>query len=52
MDKKITYFEDLQGDNTETTFSLARERLKGSATKKLVLASTTGATAESGRVLP
>ena len=46
MEKRITYFEDVRADNTETTFSLARERLKGSAIKKLVLASTTGATAE------
>lgn len=46
MEKRITYFEDVRADNTETAFSLARERLKGSAIKKLVLASTTGATAE------
>jgi hypothetical protein len=46
MERKITYFEDVRADNTEATFVLARERLKGSAIKKLVLASTTGATAE------
>jgi len=46
MEKRITYSEDVRADNTETTFVLARERLKGSAIKKLVLASTTGATAE------
>ena len=46
MEKRITYFEDVGADNTETAFSLARERLKDSAIKKLVLASTTGATAE------
>jgi uncharacterized protein len=46
MERRITYFEDLRADNTEATFTLARERLRGSAIKKLVLASTTGATAE------
>ncbi len=46
MEKSITYFEDVRADNGEVTFSLVRERLKGSAIKKLVLASTTGATAE------
>jgi uncharacterized protein len=46
MERKITYFEDLKADNTEATFSLARERLRGSTVKKLVLASTTGVTAE------
>ncbi len=46
MEAKITYFEDVRTDNTEATFALTRERLKGSAIKKLVLASTTGAAAE------
>ena len=46
MEAKITYSEDVRADNTEATFALVRERLKGSAIKKLVLASTTGTTAE------
>jgi uncharacterized protein len=46
VETKITYFEDVKADNTEATFVLARERFKGTAIKKLVLASTTGATAE------
>jgi uncharacterized protein len=46
MERRITYFEDVRADNTEATFSLVRERLKGSAIEKVVLASTTGATAE------
>lgn len=46
MEAKSIYFEDVKADNTEATFSLARTRLKGSAIKKVVLASTTGATAQ------
>lgn len=46
MEKRITYFEDVRADNTEVTFSLVRERLKGSAIDRVALASTTGATAE------
>ncbi len=46
METKITYFETVKADNTEATFSLARGRLRGSTIKKLVIASTTGATAE------
>jgi len=46
METKIAYFEDVRADNTEATFSLVRQRLKGSAIKKLVLASTTGAIAQ------
>jgi len=46
MERKIVYFEDIQVDNTEMTFQLVRERLATLGIKKLVLASTTGATAE------
>jgi hypothetical protein len=45
MEKKIVYFEDVRGDHTAETFALVKERLAGSGIKKLVLASTTGATA-------
>ncbi len=45
MERKITYFEELQAGNTETTFRLVRERLEIPGITKLVLASTTGATA-------
>jgi hypothetical protein len=45
MEKKITYFEDVVTDNTETTFRLVEERLEGSSIQKLVIASTTGSTA-------
>jgi hypothetical protein len=46
MERKITYFEEVKADNTEATFAAARDRLKDSAIKKLVIASTTGATAQ------
>jgi uncharacterized protein len=46
MEAKSTYFEDVRADNTEVTFALTRERLKGSAIKKIVIASTFGTTAE------
>ena len=45
MENKVVYFEDLKTDNTEITFRLVEERLKTTAIKKIVLASTTGATA-------
>jgi len=45
MESKIIYFEDIKPENTERTLKLVRERLIGSEIKKLVLASTTGATA-------
>lgn len=45
MESKIVYFEDIGPENTETTFGLVLERLKALGIKKLVLASTTGATA-------
>ena len=46
MENKIVYFEDRKPENTETTFQLVLERLSNSATRKLVIASTTGATAQ------
>jgi hypothetical protein len=45
MESKIVYFEDIGSENTEATFRLVLERLKALRIKKLVLASTTGATA-------
>jgi len=46
MEGRITYFEDLRPENTEVTFALARERAAALGIGKLVLASTTGATAQ------
>jgi hypothetical protein len=46
MESKIVYFEDIGPENTEATFRLVLERLKALGIKKLVLASTTGATAK------
>lgn len=46
MDGKITYFEEGGAENTETTFEMVRERLRSGEITKIVLASTTGATAE------
>ncbi len=46
MEKKIFYFEDLKGENTQATLELVSERLEDLGIKKLVLASTTGATAK------
>lgn len=45
MESKIVYFEDMGPENTEATFRLVQERLKALGIEKLVLASTTGATA-------
>jgi hypothetical protein len=45
MEGKIVYFENIGPENTEITFGLARERLTALGIKKVVLASTTGATA-------
>jgi hypothetical protein len=45
MENKIVYFEDIKPENTEVTFGLVQERLNALGIKKLVLASTTGATA-------
>jgi hypothetical protein len=49
MERKTVYFEERQPENTEITFGLIRDRLKDSGITKLVLASTTGATAEQAR---
>jgi hypothetical protein len=45
MEGKIVYFEEEGPDNTEATFKLVQERLNILEIKKIVLASTTGATA-------
>jgi hypothetical protein len=45
MESKIVYFGDIRPENTEVTFGLVREKLKTLGINKLVLASTTGATA-------
>ncbi len=45
MESKIVYFEDGGAENTTATFKLVRERLAIKDIKKIVLASTTGATA-------
>jgi hypothetical protein len=45
MEGKIVYFEDCGAENTEATFGLVQERLSCKDIKKIVLASTTGATA-------
>lgn len=46
MESKIIYFEKFSPENTDTTFKLVKERLNTSEIKKIVLASTTGATAK------
>lgn len=45
MESKVTYFECISPENTEVTFGLVKERLNSLGIHKLVLASTTGATA-------
>lgn len=45
MESKIVYFETTAPENTDITFKLAQERAKALNIKKLVLASTTGASA-------
>jgi hypothetical protein len=45
MESKIIYFEDIGPENTEATFGLVLDRMKLTGIRKLVLASTTGATA-------
>lgn len=45
MKKEIKYFNLAKDDNTKETFNLVKERLANSGIGKLVLASTTGATA-------
>ncbi len=46
METNITYFEDIRPGNTDVTFGLVKARLKESGIQKVVLASTTGATAQ------
>ena len=46
IESKVVYFEKVTPDNTETTFELVRDKLRSTGIKKLVLASTTGATAK------
>ena len=45
MESKIVYFEDIKPENTDITFGLVQDRLTALGIRKLVLASTTGATA-------
>ncbi|HEX2947648.1 MAG TPA: hypothetical protein VHT96_17055 [Clostridia bacterium] len=45
MESRIKYFDSVKEDNTEATFRLAKEKLCASGIGKIVLASTTGATA-------
>ena len=45
MESKIVYFEDIGPQNTEITFQSVKARLNDSGIKKIVIASTTGATA-------
>jgi hypothetical protein len=46
MERTVTYFETLDPKNTEITFRLARARAKELGIRKIVIASTTGATAK------
>jgi len=46
IERKTIYFEDYREDNRDFIFGLVEERLKELGIKKLVLASTTGATAK------
>lgn len=46
MESKIRYFDSVKDDNTEETFRIVSGRLKNSGVTKVVLASTTGATAK------
>jgi hypothetical protein len=45
MERKIVYFEDIGPLNTEITFKSVKERLNDPSIEKIVIASTTGATA-------
>jgi hypothetical protein len=45
LESKIVYFEDIGPQNTEITFKSVKERLSNSGIEKIVIASTTGATA-------
>ena len=46
IESKVVYFEKVTPENTETTFELVRDKLRSTGIRKLVLASTTGATAK------
>lgn len=46
MQANVVYFEDGGAENTQATFELVRERLSQNEIKKIVIASTTGATAK------
>jgi len=46
MEQTVTYFETLVPENTDITFRLARERAHEIGIGKIVIASTTGATAK------
>jgi uncharacterized protein len=46
MESKIVYFEESGPENTLAAFKLVKEKLNCQETKKIVIASTTGATAE------
>ena len=45
MERRIVYFEDIGPQNTEITFRSVKERLNEPGIEKIVMASTTGATA-------
>lgn len=45
MERKVIYFESNVPENTDTTLELVKERISDLGIKKVVLASTTGATA-------
>ena len=45
MERKTVYFENIGPQNTEITFKSVKERLNESGIEKIVIASTTGATA-------
>jgi len=46
MERTVTYFETLGPENTDVTFRLARGRAQELGIRKIVIASTTGATAK------
>ena len=46
MERTVTYFETLDPENTDITFRLARGRVQDLGIRKIVIASTTGATAK------
>lgn len=46
MESQVLYFKELSPENTQEVFQLVKERMHALAIDKLVLASTTGATAE------